>query len=152
MNKIILFGADSSFDSVFAPLVQHSTSGFIFDHIVWNVNLTLIDGENAELISLNANDFKQFLSKIGGANLGKIYNEIDSIMPNFKETIASQLAVPIIMLHLEYDKLRTYDSTLLCNKTVSEANKNPPHPLTPKIYFADKPLSNIFALPIDPTL
>ena len=41
----------SSFDSVFAPLVQHSTTGFIFDPIVWNVDLTLIDGENAELMS-----------------------------------------------------------------------------------------------------
>ena len=54
----------SSFDSIFAPLVQHSASGFIFDPIVWNVDLSLIDGENAELMPLNASEFKQLLLKI----------------------------------------------------------------------------------------
>ena len=54
----------SSFDSVFAPLVQHSATGFIFDHIVLNVDPALIDGENAELMPLNASEFKQLLLKI----------------------------------------------------------------------------------------
>lgn len=105
----------SSFDSLYSPIIQYSYTGILPELYKGSIPYELYDGANPEQVPLGVDEFKQLLSDLEMANLGNQYQMLDSIIPRFKKTTHEQREVPIVFLHLEYDKLREDTTHCLLN-------------------------------------